>query len=368
MSAIVRGTFTGTAYEAGLAHGKLWRDSIRSITAERMGLLADPYWTQGGVTEARIRSLGEACLEAQRSFDPVMAEELEGIAAGAGIDVVEALIMNGFTDFVDTVFAARGEDGVGEEGGGCTAVLVGRGRSGVGKAFFAQTWDMHPTATEHVRMVTVERAGEPRVSTFTLAGCVGMIGMNEAGVCVGINNVLVTNGGVGVTWVFVVRAMLRETTVEGAMSVLRGAGLAGAHNYLVLGPTRDGGWRGWNVEATPGVREERELGDLLFHTNHWQSETTQAVQRVKHPTAKACSATRLGDVERLVGEMDRVDTEALKGLLAYRREDGMGICHDPLEGYKVETSGAVVMDPAERMLWACWGRPDGGVWEGFALG
>ena len=38
-----------------------------------------------------------------------------------------------------------------------------------------------------------------------------MIGMNEQGVAVGINNLLDKGGRVGVHWVFVIRKMLAQT-------------------------------------------------------------------------------------------------------------------------------------------------------------
>ncbi|QDU72972.1 C45 family autoproteolytic acyltransferase/hydolase [Mucisphaera calidilacus] len=357
----------GTPYKAGLAHGQAYASEIAAITRERMELLHDPYWTQGGATPDVIRDLGEQCLEAQNAYDPDMTQELKGIADGAGIDTVEALIMNGFTDFVDVVFAARGNEPVGEEGGGCTAALVSTTRSEHNQPYFAQTWDMHPTATPHVRMVSIERDNEPSVITFTLAGCVGMIGMNDAGVCVGINNFLVEDGRPGVTWVFVVRAMLRQTTAEAAHAELERADLCGAHNYLLLGPSESGGWTGWNIEATPTRKAATHLEDILLHTNHCLADNTHAVQRAKHPTALACSQTRLADADELINTMPAINAAALRNLLATRRDDGMGICHDAMEGYKVETSGAVVMDPAERQLWACWGRPDTAPWEHFAF-
>ncbi|MEQ9454983.1 MAG: C45 family peptidase [Phycisphaeraceae bacterium] len=357
----------GSPYEAGLAHGRAWAEEIRVVTRERMELLSDPHWTQGGAPAATIRRLGEACLEAQEAYDPVMTEELRGIADGAGVDVVEALIMNGFTDFVDAVFAERGDAPVGDDSGGCTAALVSQRRSGFGGPLFAQTWDMHPAATPHVRMVSIERAGEPSVVTFTLAGCVGMIGMNDAGLCVGINNILVTDGRVGVTWVFVVRAMLRQRTVEAAMAELDRAELCGAHNYLVLGPSAGGGWSGCNVEATPSRRVVTELEDVLLHTNHCLDPGTLAMQRPKHPMALACTKTRLRDATAYLEQQSIIEPVTLREMLAMRRADGLGVCHDPMEGYNVETSGAVVMDPVAKMMWACWGRPDVQPWELFGV-
>src|SRR5690606_35695494 len=75
-------------------------------------------------------------------------------------------------------------------------------------------------------------------------------GMNEAGLTVGINNLTAADGRVGGTWPFVVRAMLREETLEAALEVLARAALCGGHNYLVM----DAAGRGANVEAVPTAR------------------------------------------------------------------------------------------------------------------
>ena len=77
-------------------------------------------------------------------------EEMCGIAEGAGITLAEAIVVGGFTDFVDTVRAAVGgrhPTGVVEDD--CTAFVVPDARAD-GAGFYAQTWDMHDSATEHV--------------------------------------------------------------------------------------------------------------------------------------------------------------------------------------------------------------------------
>ena len=48
----------------------------------------------------------------------------------------------------------------------------------------------------------------PDFLTFTVTGCIGMIGMNSAGITVGVNNLMATDGQIGVTWPFVVRKIL----------------------------------------------------------------------------------------------------------------------------------------------------------------
>ena len=85
----------------------------------------------------------------------------------------------------------------------------------------------------------------PEFLTFTITGCVGMIGMNSAGITVGINNLMSTDGQIGVTWPFVVRKILQQHDLDAALDCLTSAKLAGAHNYMLM----DKQGNGYEVEA-----------------------------------------------------------------------------------------------------------------------
>src|SRR5690606_16210707 len=108
----------------------------------------------------------------------------------------------------------------------CTAFLVPAGRmataQGTAAGALAQTWDMHEGSAEHLVLLEGSPHDAPDFIVYTTAGCVGMIGINEAGVSVGINNLMAADGGVGITWPFVVRAMLEKESAEEAMKVLFG--------------------------------------------------------------------------------------------------------------------------------------------------
>ena len=92
----------------------------------------------------------------------------------------------------------------------CTAFIVPDHRAG-GAGFYGQTWDMHDTATEHVVLLRVAPTEGPSALVFTTVGALGQIGMNELGVCLGINNLTATDGVAGVTWPQVVRSALLES-------------------------------------------------------------------------------------------------------------------------------------------------------------
>ena len=106
---------------------------------------------------------------------------------------------------------------------------------------------MHDSATEHVVLLRIQPVDGPAALVFTTTGCVGQIGMNEAGVCVGINNLVATDGCPGVMWTSVVRDALLQDSAAAARDAILAADLAGAHSFLVF----DASGEGHMVEAFP---------------------------------------------------------------------------------------------------------------------
>jgi isopenicillin-N N-acyltransferase-like protein len=339
----------GSPEAIGHQHGATFADEIRAYTDDRVGLVVAGSWTGGPVHRADVLDLAASMLPAHEAFDADLYAELVAMAAGAGITPAEAVIVGGFTDFVDTVRAVLGgpvpatllEDD-------CTAVLVPDGRAG-GAGFLAQTWDMHDTATDHVVLLRLTPRDAPKAVVFTTTGCLGQIGMNEAGVAVGINNLVGLDGQRGVAWTSVVRAMLTTTTADDALAVLLGAELAGAHNFLLL--DRQG--VGYNVEAMPSARPVQPLGaEPIVHTNHAIDPAAVAVHAEKHPVLDASSRNRLARGRELVddGEVD------LDRLIALTR-DSEAICQVASAPFHIESSGAAIMRPRTGDFWACWGVP-----------
>lgn len=384
----------GRPYEMGYEHGARYADAIRLFAEERVRLAGSPDWSGRGASREQVLALAHACLEEHRRYAPELVEELQGMADATGATPAELIVLNGFTDFVDTVYNAGearrnagaeppGSDpapvgpGAPEAGSAsadqdaagavvtrrtadaCTAFLVPGARAAGGHGFFGQTWDMHDSATEHVIMLRGRPAGAPEFLAFTTVGCVGMIGMNDAGIAVGINNLLGGDGQVGVTWPFVIRRILAQRTLDDALRCVTEARLAGAHNYLLLGP--DG--RGYNVEAMPTVQHVTELAaDPIVHTNHCLAPAARRVERPRKPASRTSSEARLETAERLLGGGEI----GLEDLQALTREPE-AVCIPPTGRDEIATCGAAIMRPATLDFWAVWGLPSENEYEHFSL-
>ena len=223
---------------------------IRKYLDDRLELAALDEWSGGSLDRDLIVEIAEGTLEHHERFAEEIYVEMVAMADAAGITPAEAVVVGGFTDLIDVV---RTVVGTAPAEHNCTAVL------NTEAGFFAQTWDMHASAGEFVIMLKVDPIAGPCAVLQTTAGCLGQIGMNEAGISVGINN-LTSYGRPGVTWPFVVRKVLEQTDFETAVDVVMGAELAGGHNYLLMGPEGEA----VNIEAMPRERKlTRTTGFVL---------------------------------------------------------------------------------------------------------
>lgn len=366
----------------GQRHGEAFRDTIRRYAEERMALAGSEAWTGRELGRAEVLRLAEASFEEHRAYAPELAEELEGMAHACDLRPAELVVVGGFTDFIDTVHnagereaQARATDrgapaGAHDEAAtaafaetagvdDCTAFLVPANRAADGHGVLAQTWDMHEGSADHVVLLRGRPQGAPAFLAYTTAGCVGMIGMNEAGLSVGINNLMSADGRVGVTWPFVIRRMLMQETLAGALAELARARLAGGHNFLVMDATGAGA----NIEAMATRSHTVPLADVpVAHTNHCLVPDTIAVQRPRDPASQAESEARLARADTLL-ERDPLTLDDVRDVLG----DTQAICHVGTPPRFVGTCGAVVMVPARRELWAVKGRPSERPFERFSV-
>ena len=353
----------GTPYQMGYAHGERFHDEIRRFTEERVRLCGSIEWTGRQLSRQAVIALAEACVAEHQSYAPDLMEELQGIADATGLSLAELVINNGFTDFIDTIYnlgdiavPARTPTMVADN---CTAFMVPKSRSATGQAYFGQTWDMHASATPYVILIRGEPDDAPSFLTFTVTGCVGMIGMNSAGITVGVNNLMATDGQIGVTWPFVVRKILQQDNLDDALDCLTGAKLAGAHNYMLM----DGGGRGYEVEAMSTSHHVHELGDeTISHTNHCLIQKNLDVARDRPPASRNSSENRLRRANELLANEDIT----IDDLMALTRDE-VAICTRPQPPNHVESCGAAIMRPATGDFWSVWGIPADNEYEHFVI-
>ena len=188
-----------------------------------------------GVGPSDLRRSGADVAERLEPRWPGLFEELEGIAAGAGQDVLELAAINARTELLAA---------------GCSVVAHSDGS-------LAQTWDWHPDLAAATVTWTVHQPGGRSFTMATEAGILGKMGCTSTGLACGLNFLASSeDGGVeGVPIHVLLRLVLeRCDRVDEALAAPRGGALGlGVHH---AGRRRRGG----GGRALAGRRRARPPG------------------------------------------------------------------------------------------------------------
>lgn len=315
--------------ERGRIHGEAFRHEIGALVDLRMHLCR----TVGGFPDdAAVLAVAEKHLPVLEGYHGDLNAELMGIAEGSGRSPAEIVVLNHYTDLRDLGPAAAGDDG------GCTAVFART----PGGPILGQTWDMHASAMPFVMMLRIPSAGDqPGAWLFSLVGCLGMTGMNDAGVGVTINNLRSSDATVGIVWPALVRGALLEGTAEAAKDHVVGAPVGSGHHYLAAD-----GDRAFGIETSGQLRKVVYEGtmDPYVHTNHCLDSEVAAVTTI----APVSSTKERYDAiaESLAGRplAGAQDLWSRLGSTEGWPKSVCGYLPTPTEPHRSATCGAVVMD------------------------
>ena len=237
--------------EWGQFHGEGHRAAIKELFQIRIELML----AKNPALKPMIEPLAMEQLKVSRDFAPHLTDELEGIAEGAGLTKSEIVILNNYTDFRDIEMPEEG----------CSTVHV----SNAGSVYSGQTWDMHSSAKNYVCLIkTPNDHGLPATVSFSLVGCVGMMGVNAHNSLIGVNNINTSNARAGLIWPILVRKCLEAKNLVDMRQILLNSPVTSGHNYIISDATGGEHW-----EVTPvhnekvGSMSASEVGGT-FHTNH----------------------------------------------------------------------------------------------------
>ncbi|KAJ7625758.1 acyl-coenzyme A:6-aminopenicillanic acid acyl-transferase-domain-containing protein [Roridomyces roridus] len=161
---------SGSPREIGLEHGKQLAVQIQ----RQIQVYTDMFQRTSNLDWPAVRDISIAYQKTLQSLTPEIYEEIEGIAEGAGLDVLDIVALN-----------VRSEMALGLFSDGCTS--LGWKLPGSGDVILAQNWDWTPRVQENMAMMSIDQPGHPKIYMMTEAGIVGKIGFNSASVGVCLN-------------------------------------------------------------------------------------------------------------------------------------------------------------------------------------
>lgn len=332
---LLRVRAVGPPRAAGRAYGEAAAPLIR-----RHLDLALAHLRAAGVAEGAATERATAYRAATAAARPELADEVDGVAEGAGIARELAWVLQLRAELT----RPRGRDGA-----ECSSLAV---RDRHGAILAGQNVDL-PTGYRDV-LVLLEREppGLPRVVTLTPAGQIGQNGMNADGVTLFANFLHVPGWRVGVPRYLLTRVALAERTRAAAVAAVAATPRAASRNLLIADP--DGAV---NVETAPAAIATAELRERpLLHTNHVLSERLAGQERAPAPLL-ANSRARLARLRALTDGVP-LDRDALMAILRDRRGAPDALCHLPGDSEEDwATVASVIAEPAARRLHIAVGAP-----------
>jgi isopenicillin-N N-acyltransferase like protein len=248
-----RGRAFGRAQAATVAHTVA---TYRRIFLVDRGLGPAELEARGREVEARVRA-----------FRPGLADEIEGIAAGAREPPEVVFAINARTELLAGGVLAGGPMGE------CSTVAL-LDPAGA-DALLAQNWDFHPDLAGSRVVWTIDRPDGPRLTTFTESGLLGKVGVSADGVALAINFLASDRDGglAGVPIHVLCRTLLEEArTVQDARTLLAATPVSASVSMTVAGRDAGGGLTALAFELWPGgmaeVTVEPDSG-WIAHTNHF---------------------------------------------------------------------------------------------------
>jgi isopenicillin-N N-acyltransferase-like protein len=336
--AVVHRSAPATPWERGLEFGSARRDAVGcTIAAYRRLFAATRGFEQADILAAgrRVRA------RAERDW-PALADEVGGIAAGAGIEPDELFAVNARTELL-----------AGQLRGECSTLAS----VGAARPVLMQNWDWHPDQAPARVVWVVELPEGGSFATLTEAGMLAKIGVNSHGIAICLNLLATSADGDldGLPVHMALRLILATcTSIDEARSLLQNETFGASSCITVMDAAGDVAM----FECMPGsppLEPPVERG-WASHTNHFLGALPQPVRdimRADWPDTE----TRLGSVRAALAHAGDDPAAALRD-----HSDGplSVCCHDEANPNWVErqaTLASVRIWPRDRELEVAWGQP-----------
>ncbi|APE35882.1 peptidase C45 [Nocardia mangyaensis] len=243
----------GDSFSIGYQHGSRLAPRLRSFLDDALCRLNRVM--PGQVTLTGLRPEIAAYRTAITTALPYLAEEVHGLAEGAGITTEEAWLLQIRRELMGYRKVPTGGD--------CTT--YSRVETATHPTLLAQTVDLNGDLDDHIAVLRIAHRDSPRrVLLLSFGGLLGYLGINSDGLAIGLNLVLGGDWKPGVPPYLAIRHLLDTcATASQAVDRLRTLPLAGSRSLTLVDPH--------NSLCIEAMNNEFRLvahGDSA-HTNHF---------------------------------------------------------------------------------------------------
>lgn len=339
---------SGNHFEAGRQLG--------SATAE---MLRRPVAPPAGRTWDDMQELARPYLAVTQAVIPWLHSEMEGLAAGSGVDVLDLYARATEEIWKDSPPSEGGARGgwnlplpnppLPGEGGRCSDFAAGPPATFDGGVWLAHNNDLSPTVLDKLTAIEWRIADQPPLFTLGVGPFIS-IGFNAAGLALTGNEVSPNDEKIGVPRLLLVREILAQHTVTQALAVASRPERASSYNQLIS--HADGTMVNFEGSATDYELIYAHEG-WTVHTNHYCSGKMAAYER--EPESILGSCRRYERASHLMATRPGpVTPELLKTFLSDHANAPDSLCR---HGGETETVFWAIIDLTQRAIAYGPGQP-----------
>lgn len=338
-----------TPFERGMQYGRQAKDEINTC----IKFYQHKFLSTRKLSWEDARTLCMTHLPDIEATMPELLEEAKGIAAGAGVDFEDIMVLN--CRYEISHFPHK------EDEMECTAFALEREATATGHVIVGQNWDMRPGLLEHTVLldITEEETGN-HIIGITEAGQLLRNGMNSQGVAQCSNSLhsCVDGAGHGIPSNFVRRKLLTMSSLQDMISFIRTAKRSVSVNYCI--GSREN--KVADVEAVPANSVcLSAVNGVLAHANNLVVNRDMDTYHNEHFRGECL-------FKLLYRKCGEITVDYIKECLKNHEGHPRGICNHTVEAQKPwQTIASVIYDLDAQQAWICYGPPCQGEYKEYHL-
>ena len=325
--------------EMGRQFGEQARDRVRAYSEMWLGKAS----ARSGLSRDQLLAQMTGFVRAIEAYAPHLAEEVRGVAEGAGIPEMEAFSIQVRMELLHA----------GPPPPSCTTFALTGAHTATGGTIVGQNVDLDAEVEDFGLILKMKPDDAPAVLMYVSPGLVSYVGLNESGLAVHGNLLNAPGWRAGFPRYLLTRLMLEESTVADALEAGLRPRRASSRNLIVGDATGNIA----DLELT--VDDHRVLRSddgVLVHTNHYLADGLRDLGETHRPPDSSDHRQR-----RMAGLLSGAERPiAIETLQEFFRDhDGYpgSICAHPRPTSTSKTVASLISEPAAGRLHAAFGSP-----------
>lgn len=356
---------SGTPYERGFTHGREQKESIVDFISS----IIEVHQANNSYLKIEDQSLRAFCMRNLgflEKFSSDLVEEMRGIAAGSNTKFEDILLLNCFLELEDLRAPSLGAKNLPDNLWGCTSFNLPTKISADGKAYIGQTYDMEKYYEKYLTLLRIHSDSGPDMLVLTLAGVLGLNGINSAGLGAVINKIVATDARPGVIYPFIMRQALASERIGDALGSIIFSPRATGINYQLAGEGV-----AFCAETSAERYQLLDCQNGLAHTNHFVGSEMTSFETANW-LSHGGSMVRKQVADNFIAlHRGSLTPDLLKSLTQDHTNYPRCICAHgfPGEGEVTafHTIFGIIISPADGWMDICKGNPCENSYERFVL-